>query len=377
MTIRSSRRTRRRLALCLALVWLVQLAGAADAQLPTAAGTQVAMSQSAWRMFIPSGYTPAADGKVNLLVHFHGDSQTVWNNAAYADLDAVIVTVNYSGLSSAYSNPFSNTSLFQTLLNDARSRLASRPGFGASTTLGHLSVSSFSAGYGAVREILKAPAYRNEIDSLLAADSLYATTASDGTALDSQMTGYKAFADAAAAGLKRFIFTHSEIPIYTYESTAETGDELLAHLGLTAQPINQSGLGTLDFYRTAELGGFTLWGARGMTGDDHLAHLRYLGEWLGDLQETTPDLPGDYNGDGVADAADYTVWRDTEGSTTNLAADGNPDRKIDAGDYTVWQFAYGNTLAEQAAAVPEPTAAGVTLLALATVLPNSWRGRSR
>src|SRR5262249_39970448 len=32
-------------------------------------------------------------------------------------------------------------------------------------------------------------------------------------------------------------------------------------------------------------------------------------------------LPGDYNGDGIVDAADYTVWTDSLGSTTNLAAD--------------------------------------------------------
>ena len=33
-----------------------------------------------------------------------------------------------------------------------------------------------------------------------------------------------------------------------------------------------------------------------------------------------PPLSGDYNGNGVVDAADYTVWRDTLGSTTDLAS---------------------------------------------------------
>ena len=37
-----------------------------------------------------------------------------------------------------------------------------------------------------------------------------------------------------------------------------------------------------------------------------------------------PSLAGDYNGDGVVDAADYTVWRDTFGQTgADLAADGD------------------------------------------------------
>ena len=34
-------------------------------------------------------------------------------------------------------------------------------------------------------------------------------------------------------------------------------------------------------------------------------------------------LPGDYNFDGIVDAADYTVWVDTKGSTTDLRADGD------------------------------------------------------
>jgi hypothetical protein len=68
---------------------------------------------------------------------------------------------------------------------------------------------------------------------------------------------------------------------------------------------------------------------------------------------------GDYNGNGVVDAADYTVWRDTLGQMgTGLAADGNGNGTIDAGDYTVWQTNFGNHAgsgATSSLAVPEPT----------------------
>jgi virginiamycin B lyase len=64
---------------------------------------------------------------------------------------------------------------------------------------------------------------------------------------------------------------------------------------------------------------------------------------------TIPDvLPGDYNGNGIVDAADYTVWRDHLG--TDFALNGNGDEAggsagvVDAADYVYWKSNFGNTL---------------------------------
>jgi hypothetical protein len=88
-------------------------------------------------------------------------------------------------------------------------------------------------------------------------------------------------------------------------------------------------------------------------------------------------VPGDYNNDGIVDAADYTVWRDTAGQTgANLAADGTgpsgtPDGVVNDLDYQFWVNHYGATSAGSgagaSAAVPEPATAGLALMA-ATVL---------
>ncbi len=71
-------------------------------------------------------------------------------------------------------------------------------------------------------------------------------------------------------------------------------------------------------------------------------------------------IPGDYNFDGVVDAADYIVWRKSfNQSGTGLAADGNFNNKIDSGDYDVWRAHFGQTNSNGAALeaksiVPEP-----------------------
>lgn len=251
--------------------------------LPDAPAREVTTSRTEWKLFIPVDYQPRESETVDLLVHFHGSPPVVVNNAAHARLNAVVVTVNYNGLSSVYRVPFSDPKLFQTLLDDTFDALRAEEGF-ADAQWGSIALSSFSAGYGAVREILKQSEYREQICGILAADSLYASTdAQDGTPVDAQMADYKTWAELAARGDKVFVFTHTQVATPTYESTAETGDELLEHLGLAAEPTEETGLGPLTFTRKARRGNFILWGSQGDTGEDHMNHLRYMAQWLGEL----------------------------------------------------------------------------------------------
>jgi glucose/arabinose dehydrogenase len=91
---------------------------------------------------------------------------------------------------------------------------------------------------------------------------------------------------------------------------------------------------------------------------------------------------GDYNQDGVVDAADYTVWRDTVGSTTNLRANGDDTGAskgiIDSADFAIWKTHFGESISGGAASlsVPEPTTLALLLMvALSCSLLRKHRRR--
>jgi hypothetical protein len=65
-----------------------------------------------------------------------------------------------------------------------------------------------------------------------------------------------------------------------------------------------------------------------------------------------PPLIGDYNLNGVVDAADHVVWRDTLGAsdvTPYSGADGDGDGEITANDRSVWMAHFGEALSAAAA----------------------------
>jgi T5SS/PEP-CTERM-associated repeat protein len=92
-------------------------------------------------------------------------------------------------------------------------------------------------------------------------------------------------------------------------------------------------------------------------------------------------VAGDYNHNGVVDAADYVVYRNSLGQVgPGLAADGNLNGQVDVGDLTFWRSRFGATAGSGAglsagSAVPEPAA--LMLMALASVGCLLRRMRSR
>ncbi len=210
-----------------------------------------------------------------VLIHFHGATSTVKEAFVRSDSSAVLVIINFPGLSSAYSKPFAeDRELFGKILEKTHSAATGK-------TFGEwkrVYVSSFSAGYGAVREILKRPSYFQQIDGIIMADSIYAglnTKETKRAVDDENMRDFVRFASLAARNEKAFVLSHSAQPT-SYASTTETADYLLNSLSMTRMPHTSPPTDALRQTSRAQRGQFIVLGFDGASGQEHMLHLKHI-----------------------------------------------------------------------------------------------------
>jgi hypothetical protein len=227
-------------------------------------------------LFVPAGLkSPAA-----LFFHFHGGPWLPEVAAAHAG-HLAIVSVQLGSGSATYAKPFSDPQLFGRLLSEAEAK--------AGVKFNSIGLSAWSAGYGAVREILKVPENYARVQRVLLIDGLHTGYIGDkpgtGPSQESQLDTdglqiFLQFARDAMGGRRELIITHSEIFPGTFASTTETTDWLLAQLGLTRTPVVKWGpMGTQQLSQV-RVGKFLLVGFAGNSAPDHVDQLHSLPEYL-------------------------------------------------------------------------------------------------
>jgi len=111
--------------------------------------------------------------------------------------------------------------------------------------------------------------------------------------------------------------------------------------------------------------------------EDADGELYFLDIFNNSLYAIVAGVEGDYDVNGVVEAADYDLWRETFGETSDLRADGNDDGVVDAIDYAIWRDNFTPPAAAQLGEqqVPEPTTAGLLGVAIAWICRANGRRR--
>lgn len=233
------------------------------------------------QIFIPQKGRRAK--KFDLLIHFHGASY-VSNYAATnykGNLIAVIVSIG-SG-SKVYGDAFEDTTKFSSLIDSIVAGAERHLSHKIKTQ--HLTLSGFSAGYGAIRKILGSQSNYSKVYAVLLLDGIHAsyiperTVLADGGKIDS--TGLNAFINLARdaskkKSKKKFLITHSEIFPGTYVSTTEASDYIAQLLQIKTLPILQWGPLGMQQLSEARQNHFAIMGFAGNTARDHVDHFQGL-----------------------------------------------------------------------------------------------------
>jgi len=220
-------------------------------------------------------YVPERSRPV-LLFFFHGGT---WLPEVAAERNRLsVVSVQAGAGSATYARLFQDPGRFLRLVGEAESKSGMR--------FTRVLTGGWSAGCGAIREILRSPESYARVDGTLLIDGVH-TDYQDGKPgpLESKIgTGnlqiWLQLGRDAMAGRKRMIVTHSEIFPGTFASTTETADYLVRELGLQLRPVVKWGPMGLQQLSEARAGKFLLMGFAGNSAPDHVDQLHSLPVWL-------------------------------------------------------------------------------------------------
>ncbi len=225
-------------------------------------------------LYLPPGLH--AGKHATVLFFFHGG--TWLPEVAGAQDRTAVVSVQAGSGSAAYARLFEDPKRFLALLAQAEAK--------AQMHFGRVLLGGWSAGCGAIRQVMQDPASYARIDGALLIDGMH-TDYVDGKPgpLESKIgTGnlevWIKLGRDAIAGRKRVIVTHSEIFPGTFASTTETADYLAQQLGLKVRPVLKWGpMGTQQISE-ASGGHFLMLGFAGNSAPDHVDQLHSLPVFL-------------------------------------------------------------------------------------------------
>ncbi|MFM8577232.1 MAG: hypothetical protein ACKOCN_00270 [Planctomycetaceae bacterium] len=216
-----------------------------------------------------------------LLIHFMGSTWLPPRAVAAMPDPVMVAAVHLGGGFASNARPFVTDSLrFQSMVAAIRQRLERES---EAPRISAVHLSAWSAGTGAVRAIVDAPANVALLSGVLILDGCHTSylpegrPLADGGVLDTTgLLPFLTLARRAEAGTLRFVMTHSEVFPGTYASTTECADWLVERLALRRTPELEWGPMGMQLLSRTRSGGFEVLGFAGNSAPDHLDHLHGL-----------------------------------------------------------------------------------------------------
>ncbi len=186
--------------------------------------------------------------------------------------------------SGTYANLFTDPKRFLKLIADAESK--------SGLKFAEVDLGGWSAGCGALRQIMGDPASYERVSRVLCIDGIHTGYANgkpgpQESEIDKEnLQTWLQLGRDAMAGKKRLVITHSEIFPGTFASTTETDDYLLREWGLKSRAVVKWGPMKTQMLSEVKSGRLLVVGFAGNSAPDHVDELHSLPEYLKWLTKT-------------------------------------------------------------------------------------------
>jgi hypothetical protein len=226
-------------------------------------------------LFVPEKVTQKRP--VKLLLFFHGGD---WlpEVAVAQQRNMAVIPIQAGAGSSTYTKLFEDPARFPRLIAEAEAK--------SGLKFSEIDLGGWSAGCGALRQILGDPASYDRVSRVLCIDGVHTgyvngTPGPEESKIETDnLQVWLRLGRDGMAGKKRLIITHSEIFPGTFASTTETADYLLREWGLAAHPVVQWGPMKTQMLSEVRMGGLLVVGFAGNSAPDHVDQFHSLPEYL-------------------------------------------------------------------------------------------------
>ena len=243
---------------------------------------------TSFTLYIPENWAPGSS-KLSIIVHFNGDPNLVIAEHQRPGLINPLIVAGWGTGADTYRKPFKAADRFSRwlkLVEDVLKKESGRP----DATIAYVDVSAYAGGYGALREIIKAPENVRLIRRVVLCDAMFASFNKDQSAATGKQKISSEHFDpwlplvrAAADSEKTFVMTFSTTSPGSYAGGAECAEAFGEEVGAALVDVepDSCAAANVDDYpliRRVDKGNFHAWGYAGGDANARLTHLHHLGD---------------------------------------------------------------------------------------------------